>query len=161
MIAFRFLPLAVLSLALSAAALADSPEPVEVGGWTVSQATEDSCQASAGFGDDFLVNIVEDSSGNGHFLFSDDRWKLEEGQLMAGLISWDGWENSEEIDFVVNAFPNDLSVLVADTDASFTENLAGSKRFWLQVPGVDFDDNFTVDEAPEVLAAVASCNSQL
>ncbi len=161
MIALRLLPLAAVSFALSAAALADSPEPVEVGGWTISQATEDSCQASAGFGDDFIVNIIEDSSGNGHFLFADDRWKLDEGKLVSGTISWDGWENEQDIDFVVNAFPNDLSVLVADTGPWFTENLSGSKRLWLQVPEVGFDDNFTIDNAAEVLTALATCNSQI
>jgi hypothetical protein len=149
-----------LALALSIPAAAQAaPDPVMVGAWRVSE-VGDSCQATAQFGDHVGVSISEDPTGNGAFVFGDDRWGLKDGDPKPATISWDGWKTSSEIEFTAVQASEASWLLVAATDSSFTENLAGSKHIWLRVPGVDFDDDFDIPNAGDVLNAIVACNEK-
>lgn len=135
-------------------------EPVQVGSWMVMRASPESCQMVAAYGDHVMLSIVEDAEGNGFLFFSDDRWLLKEGDAKPGTVSWDNWKTAKPIEFKATLFSNDRWVLMGETDASFTENLAEAQRFWLRVPGVEFDDDFDVADTPKVLAAVQECNAK-
>src|SRR5690242_19836881 len=76
-----------------------TPDPVTIGAWHVSQMNDTACQAATKFGDHVLVSISEDATGNGNFVFTDDRWILKDGDAKPGTISWDGWKTSRPIGF--------------------------------------------------------------
>lgn len=154
-----------MSLLMMALALAGTApaEDRHVGAWTIGPATSDSCQATAQFGDDIAVSIEEDSGGTGHFVIADHRWLLSEGDVKAGIFSWqdETWRPSVNADFTVHRTPSGAYLLVAETGSWMTENMVGKKGFWLKIPGVDFDDNFEIPEASEITSALAACNSEL
>ncbi|MEI9852248.1 MAG: hypothetical protein WDN24_16920 [Sphingomonas sp.] len=145
-----------LSLALLAAHVA--PDPVRVGAWLVGPLDDASCQAETHFGGNYLVNISEDATGRGLFVFGDDRWLLKDGDTKPATLSWDGWKTTAEASFAAVRTDNGSSYLVMETDAGFTENLAGAKHLWLRIPGVDFDDDLDIPDAPDLVTAIAACN---
>jgi hypothetical protein len=146
---------------MALALLAAAPDSAMVGPWRVGPMNPISCQATASFGEHVAVSISEDATGTGGFVFGDDRWLLRDGSEMSGTISWDNWKNEREFNFVAVRLPSGRSVLAAETDSGFTENLAGAKRFWLRVPGIEFDDDFDIPNAGDVVTAIAECNSKL
>jgi hypothetical protein len=155
----RYIP----ALALIAAPLPASAQevpPVQVGAWTVSPISHEACHAAASFGEHVVVSISENSMGVGHFVLGDSRWLLKDGDVKPGRISWDEWKTSQEISFIAAKVGETWS-LIGETGGWFTENLAGSKRFWLRVPGVEFDDDFNIPETMDVLSAISTCNDKL
>jgi hypothetical protein len=149
-----------LALAALPALAHAAPDPVTVGAWHVTQVSDTACQAVTGFGDHIMVSISEDGTGSGNFVFTDDRWVLKDGDAKPGTISWDGWKTSRPIEFTV-VKGTEHWLLVAPTEAYFTENLAESKHFWLRVPGVDFDEDFDVPDAMDVINAISACSAKL
>ncbi len=150
-----------LLLALPQAAVAqDANAPVHVGMWLIGPLDALSCQMETHFGDHYLVNISEDSSGIGRFIFRDDRWILKDGDTKPATYSWDGWKTSHEGTFRAVRSPSGGSFLVMETNAGFTEEMAGATGLWLRVPGVDFDDDFAIPDANALVTAVAECNSK-
>lgn len=150
----------ILALSLLAAAQT-APEPVRVGLWLVAPlASAEGCQAETRFDDNYLVNISEEATGTGHFIFADDRWLLKDGDTKPATLSWDGWKTSVDASFSAVRTDSGASFLVMDTDSGFTERLAGAKHLWLRIPGVDFDNELAMPDAAEVLAAIAACNEK-
>ena len=154
----------MIALGFSAAMLVAAqqlPDPVEIGSWLVAPADTESCAAVAEFGPNVMVSIRENARGIGSFVLSDDRWQLAEGQVLTGTLSWDNWGTSREARFVAAKTASGRWYLSMPTDGSFTENLAGSRHFWLRVPGVSFDDDFDAANAYEVVSGIAQCNEKL
>lgn len=146
-------------LALLALAPQELPAPVEVGAWLVAPATRDSCAAVTELGPNVMVSIRQTAKGAGQFVFSDDRWKLVEGQPQPATLSWDNWATTRQASFVARKTQGGAWILAMDTEGSFTENLAQAKHLWLRVPGVGFDQGF--DVPVDVTGALASCNAKL
>ncbi len=155
------MPFPIMALALAAALPQDTG--VEVGFWHVGPTGSGTCQAVAQFGDHVSISIEEDSGGAGHFFMSDDRWLLKEGDTKRGKFSWheDTWSPPVEVDFRPIHMKNGNWMLVAETGPWMTENLLGAKKFWLSIPGLDFDDDFNVPNAADVTSALQACNAKL
>ncbi len=162
MTAFRLLPLAALLLSVPAAAQGDdAPAWIEVDGWMVFPAGDEACQAVADSGYGTVISISEDSAGNGRFILSDDYLTLKSGDIHPASISWDGWAHSQDIEFAVAPLNSGALALRAETGPWFTENLAETKRFAIRVPGMEYEQDFPIDNALDMINAIHFCNDQL
>jgi hypothetical protein len=133
--------------------------PVHAGDWLVGPLDVTSCQAEAHFGDHYLLNISEDSSGAGHFLFSDDRLVLKDGDTKPATYSWDGWKTVKPGSFSAVRTAAGKTILVMETDSGFTESMSGARALSLRIPGLDFDDEFAIPNTTEITLALVTCNA--
>lgn len=151
---------ALLAMAL---ALARAPQDgvVLVGNWAISPTPAGECSAAASYGDHLMISIAEDSGGNGHFVLADDRWLLKDGDTKQAKFDWHSeWAKPVEADFTVHKMEKGTGfLLVAETGPWMTENTMGPKKFWLTIPGLDFDQEFDVADFADVEAALQKCNN--
>ncbi len=91
-------------------------------------------------------------------MLGDDRWTFTTGEPRPGAISYDG-KASIPLDFTPVQTDDGLWMLVAPTASWFTGSLAASKRLWVRIPAVRFEQGFGIDETADVLKAVVACNA--
>lgn len=155
MSALRYPALAALLFGASAQA---APQTVHMGNWTVGAADAKSCQAMAPFGDHLVLGFTEDAAGAGILMLGDDRWKFDTGVPNPGAISFDG-KTSLPLDFTPVQSDDGTWLLVAPTGPWFTKSLAVSKRLWVRITTVKFEQGFGIDETTDVLNALVACNA--